>query len=98
MKNEAFSIKNSISVINFLTELKPACNSTRIDEGAATWHLWEFMNRLALCAVKTWQGQSSIDTKRREGTTTTFSKVVNHLLRVCATYDIIAKANEEIRT
>lgn len=47
MKEHAFNGKASISAIKFSNELKRACDSSRIYEGATVRLLREFMNGLA---------------------------------------------------
>lgn len=54
VKEQAFNSKESISVKNFSTKFRLACDSSRCYEDAAVWHFREFMNGPALPAIKVW--------------------------------------------
>lgn len=97
MKKQAFNGKDSIEFINFLTQCKRACNSSRIQGGAALWLFSEVMNGPAAVAINARLNLSSNDANRHAGTIKTYSEVVNQLLAYYTTDAVIAKANEEIR-
>lgn len=79
MKDQAFNEKESISVINFLTEFKRACDSLRIRKGAAVWHLRESMNGSALAAIIMKLTLFSNDANSHEVTFPSYTGMVNHL-------------------
>lgn len=43
MKDRALTIKDPMSIIAFLQDLKKACNSCNIHEGAALWLLGHYL-------------------------------------------------------
>lgn len=73
MKDKAFYGKDSISVINFLTRFKQACNSSYIHKGAGVWLFRNFINHPALVAIKAPLILSLDDASRYEVTITAYA-------------------------
>lgn len=67
MKEQIFNGKETILVVIYLTELKSACDSSRIQKGAAVWLLKDFMTFPALAAIKAQLTLSSNDENKYEG-------------------------------
>lgn len=96
MKDQVFSGKDLISAINYLTEFKRECDSSRIPERAAVWLFRDFINERALAANEARMTLSCNDTKKHEVTITSYTEIVNQLLRCYTTDTPIAKADEKI--
>lgn len=97
MKELAFNGKDYTSVIYALPEFKRARDSLRTQAGVTVWLFREFMNGLALPAVKLQLTVLSNDANRHCTTITVYAKVVYHLSRWSVTDDVNARADEEIR-
>lgn len=97
MEDHSFSSKDPVSIINFLTEFKRACDLSHYQEGAAVWLFPDFMTGSALSTIKVRLELSSKDVNVHNGTTTSNTGVVNHLLRCHATDAVMPKGDDEIR-
>lgn len=93
MKEEAFNGQVSISVINFSTKLKWACNSSRIYHGAAAWLFRKFRTSLASTAIEAWSALSSNHPKRNKDTIMPYGGGVNQLLKRYVADAVIAKTD-----
>lgn len=96
MKYQAFNGKDIISVINFLTEFRRACDSSRIHKFAAVRLFRESINGIVLAAIKAQLMLSSNAASRHEGTIKTYAEVQSSILRRYATDAVIVKADEKI--
>lgn len=97
IKYQALNEKYSISMINYLTEFKRACDLSRIHEGTAVWLFWELVNGPTLASMKVRLTLSTNNSDRHDDTITIYAEVVYHLLRRYTIDAIIVKADEESR-
>lgn len=97
MKEQTFNGKDLIFVINYLTQLRGASDSSRAHEEAAVWLFSAYMSVPALSAIEALSTLSFNLEKQHEGTITSYARVMRYLLRGYATDAVIAKADEEIR-
>lgn len=79
MEEQAFESKDSISVINILTDYKKACSSSGVHESTTARLFIEVINRLFRAAIKERSTMSSNDANRFEGTITTNAEVMTNL-------------------
>lgn len=96
MKDDIFNEKDSIPVIEFLTECELAWHSSNILEGVTVWHFQEFMNGSVHVTIKQWLTLPSTDRIGREGILTLFIWGLNNLERRYATDTVTTTADEEI--
>lgn len=94
MRDQVLDRKDSISVINFLTEFKRARNHFRIREGALIRLFQELKNGLAYGGFKSWLTLSWNNADVHECTMKSYAEVVDNLLRRYFIDTIIAKADE----
>lgn len=97
MKDHSCSGEDASSVIEFLTNFKRSCDSTRIHEKVALWHFREFMNGPAPATIKARLKSPSNNVNTRQESITSYAEVFNHLLRLRATDTAIAIAYDRIR-
>lgn len=81
MKDQEFYRQDSISVINLLTQFKRALDSSLIYERTAVLLFCAFMSSPALATFNGRLALSSNDVNRHVGTITTYTRMVNYLLR-----------------
>lgn len=96
MNGQAFNENDASSVIDFFTEFKWVCDSSRIQKGATVWLFWDFMSSLTLVAINVWLALSSNHANRQESTITFYTGVVDYLLRRYAIKAVVPKFDEEI--
>lgn len=80
MKEQAFNGNDSTFKIKFLTEVKQACNSSRIHEGVTVWVFWELMSGPTLAAIIAPLTLLSGDVYKHERASTFYAGSLNHLL------------------
>lgn len=96
MKEQTFNGRDSISVIDFMTENKQAWKFSGIYEGATVRLIQEFMNGAVPLTFKERLTLSSNDKNRNEGVITNYAKVDTHLGSSFATDAVIARADKKI--
>lgn len=82
--------------MNYLTELKRACDSSRIKKGAPVRLYRESMNSPNLGTVKPRLTLSPNDSTSHERIMKTYCKVLSHISTPCATDADIARADDKI--
>lgn len=97
MKTRIFNGQDSFFVITFLTEFRQACDSLQIPESPAVELCSGFMSSTVLIAIKARLTPSPNHANRHENATTTYTAVVNHLLRRSASEDVADNGDKNIR-
>lgn len=97
MKDQVFNGKDSIFVINILTELKKACDTSAIHESTAVWLFRDYLNSTTPAAIQAWLNLSRNDANWYEGTMTSYARVVNYLPMPYATDAVIGETDEYIQ-
>lgn len=101
MKLQQFDPINSMSVIGFFIGIQNCIqqlDNYAIHEGAAMWLVTHFMKRVAvgeLTARLSLKPKSS-KRKTKESVLTMYGQVINHLLEMYATNDVIAECDKNI--
>lgn len=97
MKDQVFSGEHSISAKAFSTGFRRACVPSCIKKSADVWVVTEFVKYHFFAAIKEQLNLSSNNVSQRNGTTTTYTEVVKHLIGRYATHVVSARADEKIR-
>lgn len=96
MTDKAFNGMDCISVINFLTEFKQTCDSSRTHESASVWILQEIMNCPSPAAIKAQFTMSSNDGNSHAGTISTYAEALHHQLNRYASDAVFTKTDDKI--
>lgn len=92
MKTNIFNLLGPISGIGFLSWFKLVCDTNGIHEYSAMWILPIFMEKLAAAAQNFQMALSSESIKySKEGSLTSYNKVITCLLETYATDGVIAE-------
>lgn len=97
MKDGTLSGKDLVSIIVFLLHLRTACYACNIIDGAAMWLFRNYLAGALEAVIKAQVGRPTENTNSKEGCITSFSAIVNYLLRWFATDYYIAKINADIQ-
>lgn len=98
MKNHTLNSKDLISVINFVTEIKRVCDSSRIQKSIVLWHFGYFKNGPTLAVFNGQLNLSPNDLDWDEGTITPYAKILNLPPRRYTTHANTSRADEKIRS
>lgn len=96
MKTVTFRLSRHISLLLFPDKLKTVCDINRIDEGAAAWSLPHFIQKPAKNILSKQVTADIKKDRQQEGKPTMYFEVVNYLLEMYATNDVIAETEDEI--
>lgn len=95
MKSNIFYRTNQILILLFLKQFKDVCTN-EIPEGITTWLLRYFMKRYVSVTLSARLILSRHGTVHQDGTLTSYSATINHLLDEYSSDDIIDETVDDI--